>query len=178
MNVDKVVLDIRRLAIASDSFQQALSLLDHLQHLNLDINSDIYSPIMAGVVTTYAKNFNRADGLGPLPKSYLEFENEVLAVAHKQVIDSRNTLYSHRDLTKAPLSIIDAYKVQVWIENEHFLFKPNMVDLRPDRLEDIKKLVEYQQSRLKDDFDKKLISLKLENKYEENKVYILGQDFP
>jgi hypothetical protein len=78
-----VAWQIARLAVASDCFQQCLSLLKHIQDLKLDRDSDLFPPMIAGVVTTYARNFNSAEGLGPLAASYNEFPETRLDTAHR-----------------------------------------------------------------------------------------------
>ena len=55
--------------------------------------------MIAGVVTTYARNFNSAEGLGPLAASYAEFPDTRLDTAHKRIIEARNMFYAHQDIT-------------------------------------------------------------------------------
>jgi hypothetical protein len=181
----KIISQIRRLAIASDSFQQAISLIEHMEQFEVELNDDIFPPMMAGVVTTYARNFNEASGLGPLPKSYEKFSAKELKLAHGNVIKARNKLYAHRDTDNHSYNcnqkISEPYSVQVAIsdENDAFLFKPTLIDIPPSRLGDIKKLIAFQLQRLKDDLDSKLaIVVDFDKGYEQGVNYTLGVDFP
>lgn len=185
MDKPKIIHQIRRLAIASDSFQQCLALLAHMEETSMKLENDLYPPMIAGVVVTYSKNFNQADGLGPLPGLFTTFPDADLKTAHSKLIDSRNKLYAHRDVSAHSFKSTDGglseFPVQVRIndENTAFLFQPHLVDIPPKRIPDIRRLLQYQMKRLQDDLDGKLaLVVNFEKGYKQGIVYTLGKDFP
>lgn len=179
----KIIQQIRRLTVASDSFQQCLSLLSHMERARLKVDSDLYPPMIAGVAVTYAKNFNDADGLGPLPDFFTRFPTTNLRIAHAKLIEARNQVYAHRD-ARAHMFTNDkgqtvAYPVEVTINDEEFLLRTRMVEIPDARLPVIRELVEFQMRRLKDDLDGKLaLVVDFAKGYERGRVYWLGDDFP
>jgi hypothetical protein len=182
---DKVVQQIRRLTIASDSFQQCVSLLAHMESSGLTNNNDLYPPMIVGVTVTYAKNFNQTDGLGPLPDSFARFPTADLQTAHSKLIKARNELYAHRDigahLFKDDEGRSVAYPVEVIVndENTTFLFRPKLIDIPVARLPQIKELIQFQMKRLQDDLDGKLAAtVDFDKGYKRGVVYMLGEDFP
>jgi hypothetical protein len=185
MDLAKIIHQIKRLAIASDSFQQCLSLLGHIENLGLKLEDDLYTPMIAGVVVTYAKNFNQADGLGPLPNFFEKFPDPMLQTAHEKVIEARNKHYAHRDTIahsfKKDQGRPDPYSVHVRInyETKDFKFQPNLIDIPPERIKQIIQLIQFQMDRLQKDLDEKLaLIIDVDKNYEQDKVYILGEDFP
>ncbi|MDH3354454.1 MAG: hypothetical protein OEL79_04485, partial [Chromatiales bacterium] len=142
-------------------------------------------PMMAGVITTYAKNFNEASGLGPLPSSYENFPNDEFKIAHEKVIEARNKLYAHRDTDNHSYTskneINNAYTVQVSLNesNDAFQFMPILIDIHPDKLSKIKDLILFQIERLKEDLNKKLsVTVDFKKSYSRGVTYTLGVDFP
>jgi hypothetical protein len=129
---DKIIRQVRRLTVASDSFQQCLSLLAHMEGAELRIDSDLYAPMIAGVIVTYAKNFNDAAGLGPLPDFFTRFPSTHLRAAHAKLLEARNQVYAHRDarahLFKSHNGRTVAYPVEVTIEGEAFILRTRLVD--------------------------------------------------
>ena len=185
MDKHKVIHQIRRLTIASDSFQQCLTLLTHMEEISITLSSDLYPPMIAGVVVTYSKNFNQADGLGPLPNLFTKFPEPKLQIAHAKLIEARNKLYAHRDISahtfKNSEGGVSQYPVEVRINdaNTAFLFQPMLKDIPPERIPDIKNLLSFQMERLQSDLDKKLATVVDFNKgYKQGATYLLGEDFP
>lgn len=179
MNKDKIIKQIKRLLYASDAFQQAETLLKHMQEQGLKVNDDLYNPMMCGVITTYGMNFNKANGLGPLPKAYEKFENVKLAESHEKMINARNQLYAHRDIENTINDRENAYKIDVWLENGMLLMRPTMIDISHDRIQDILFLIACQRQKLQEDLDSKLMQVVDKSKeYRENEVWELGRDFP
>jgi len=180
----KVARQIARLAVASDCFQQCLSLLKHIQDLKLDHDSDILPPMIAGVVTTYARNFNSAEGLGPLAASYAEFPDTRLDTAHKRIIEARNMFYAHQDITHSkkhsksptvPIRVLVNLKPTL----DGFFFTPMLVELSFDRIPDIIELIQFQLERLvKDLSTKNMIITDFGRPYDLEHTYELGVDFP
>ncbi|MDF3197034.1 hypothetical protein [Pseudomonas sp. 1928-m] len=185
MDRNKIILQIRRLTIASDSFQQCISLLKYMEEISLKLNSDLYPPMIAGIAVTYSKNFNQADGLGPLPSLFTKFPESQLHTAHTKLIDARNKLYAHRDVSahifKNSDGGVSQFPVEVRIndENTAFLFQPKLRDIPPERIPEINKLLKFQMGRLQSDLDKKLATVvDFKKGYKQGVTYLLGEDFP
>jgi len=179
----KIIQQIRRLTIASDAFQQCLSLIAHMEASRLTNESNLYPPMIAGVTVTYAKNFNRAEGLGPLPDLFTQFPSAALKKAHERLIDARNRLYGHRDagahLFTNEKGETVAFPVEVTIDHESFLFRTRMVDIPAAKLPVVRELIEFQMKRLKDDLDGKLaLVVDFAKGYKRGVVYWLGDYFP
>jgi len=180
----KVARQIARLAIASDSFQQCLLLLKHMQDMKLESGSNLFPPMIAGVVTTYARNFNSAEGLGPLASSYVEFPDARLETAHKKVIEARNKFYAHQDISESTKhSKSSTVPIRVLVNPkptlDGFFFTPILVELLPDRIPDIIELIEFQLKRLIKDLSlKNRIITDFGREYDLDHTYELGVDFP
>ena len=184
VNATKIVRQIARLVVSSDSFQQCLALLGHMTELKLGINSDLYSPMMSGVVTTYARNFNASTGMGPLPRSYTKFPDAKLTVAHGKIIEARNKIYAHRDASHhsvEPSSDISPYRLFVELKPtlDGFNFTPVLTDIPPDRIPDIITLVDFQHKRaIKDLSAKNELITDFGKEYDLGRTYEWGVDIP
>ena len=179
MNNDKIIGQIKRLIYASDSFQQIEALIDHMESPETNIDETLYSAMISSVVTTYARNFNQSDGVGPLPKTYQKFDNPKSQEAHEQLLSARNQLYAHRDIHNTKQKIDNAYKIDVWLQDGLLLQRPHMIDISVRKLPEIKLLVSDQRSRLQLDLDGKLAQVIDQSKeYKEGEVWELGVDFP
>lgn len=141
--------------------------------------------MMAGVTVTYAKNFNEAEGLGPLPEFFTRFPTTDLQTAHSKLIEARNELYAHRDASahrfKTDTGQLVEYPVEVTIndDNTAFLFRPRLIDIPSARVPRVKELVQFQMKRMQDDLDEKLaLTVDFGKGYKRGVVYFLGEDFP
>src|SRR5690606_13367022 len=133
----------------------------------------------SSVVTTYAVNFNQADGVGPLPKIYEEFGASKIKEAHIRLLDARNQLYAHRDIHSTKETTEKAYKVEVWLQDGMLLQRPYMIDISSGKLPEIKALIAFQRRRLQVDLDGKLAKIIDPSKdYKEGQIWELGVDFP
>lgn len=185
MDKIKIIHQIRRLVIAADSFQHCISLIDHMESLALKQEDFLYPPMLAGVAVTYSKNFNQADGLGPLPNFFKNFSDPDLQTAHTKLIEARNKLYAHRDASfhefKNEKGESSIYPVEVKINdaNTAFLFQPRLVDIPPSRMSLIKQMILLQTVRLQADLDSKLDEVvDYQQGYQQGVVYKLGENFP
>jgi len=184
LNVPNIVRQIARLVVASDSFQQILALLGHMTELKLGINSDLYSPMMLGVVTTYARNFNASTGMGPLLRSYTKFPDTNLTTAHDKIIEARNKIYAHRDSSHQSVksnSEVSPYRIFVELKPtlDGFNFTPVLTDIPPDRIPDIIALVDFQHKRvIKDLSVKNELITNFSKEYDLGKTYEWGVDIP
>ena len=179
MSNDKIIKQIKRLIYASDSFQKIEALIEHMESPATKIDETLYSAMISSVVTTYAVNFNQADGVGPLPKMYEEFDDLKIKEAHNRLLDARNQLYAHRDIHSTKETTEKAYNVEVWLQDGMLLQRPYMIDISPGKLSEIKALIAFQRSRLQVDLDGKLAQIIDPNKdYKEGQMWELGVDFP
>ena len=179
MKKDKIIKKIKRLIYASDSFQKIEYLIEHMKSPDTKINETLYSAMISSVVTTYAVNFNRADGVGPLPEMYSIFDDPRIEDAHNKLIDARNQLYAHRDIHSTQETSEKAYKIEVWLEDGLLLQRPYMIDISYSKLPEIKSLITFQRNRLQVDLDDKLAKvIDTSKEYKEGEMWELGVDFP
>jgi hypothetical protein len=176
---EKIIDQIKRLIYASDSFQQIESLIDHMESPDTKIDETLYSAMISSVVTTYTRNFNQSDGVGPLPKMYEKFNNPKHKEAHDELLKARNQLYAHRDIHNTKSKHEKAYKIDVWLQDGLLLQRPHMIDISVGKLPEIKSLISHQRNRLQKDLDSKLTQIINPNRvYKEGEVWELGVDFP
>ena len=184
VDTSKIVRQIARLVVSSDTFQQCLALLGHMTELKLGINSELYSPMMAGVVSTYARNFNKSTGMGPLPRSYTEVLDVKLQVAHDKIIEARNKIYAHRDTSHRSVrsrSDMSPYRIYVELKPtlDGFNFVPILADIPPERIPDIIALIEFQHKRvIKDLSTKNELITDFGKEYDLGRTYEWGVDIP
>jgi len=179
MSNDKIIKQIKRLIYVSDSFQKIEALIEHIESPDTKLDETLYSAMIASVVTTYAVNFNQANGVGPLPKMYEEFNDFSIREAHNQLLDARNKLYAHRDIHNTKKTTEKAYKIEVWLQDGMLLQRPYMIDISSGKLPEIKELITFQRSRLQIDLDGKLAQIIDPNKdYKEGEIWELGVNFP
>lgn len=179
MSNEQIIEQIKRLIYASDSFQQIEAIIDHMESPDTKIDENLYSAMISSVTTTYARNFNRSDGAGPLPKMYEKFNDANHKKAHEELLKARNQLYAHRDIRNTKSKIGKAYKIDVWLQDGLLIQRPHMIDISPSKLPQIKSLISYQRGRLQEDLDGKLAKVINQNKvYKEGEVWELGVDFP
>jgi|GEM_PF-4742240 len=179
MSSDKIIKQIKRLIYSSDSFQQIEALIEHMESPDTKIDEILYSAMISSVVTTYAVNFNQADGVGPLPKMYEKFDDPKIKEAHDKLLAARNQLYAHRDIHSTKETNERAYRIEVWLHDGMLLQRPYMIDISSDKLPEIKSLITFQRNRLQVDLDGKLAQIINPNKeYIEGEVWELGVDFP
>ena len=179
MSKDKIVMQIKRLIYASDSFQKIEALIEHMEAADTKMNETLYSAMISSVATTYAVNFNQADGVGPLPKMYEKFDNSSIKEAHNQLLAARNQLYAHRDINNTKETNEKAYKIEVWLQDGLLLQRPYMIDISSRKLPEIKSLITFQRNRLQVDLDGKLAQIINQSKeYKEGEIWELGDNFP
>jgi hypothetical protein len=179
VNKEKIIKQIERLIYASDAFQQIEALIEHMESPDTKIDETLYSAMISSVVTTYAKNFNQSDGVGPLPKQYGIFENNKNKEAHEKLIAARNQLYAHRDIKSTKSDVKNAYKIDVWLQDGQLLLRPHMIDISASKLAEIKSLISHQRERLQEDLDGKLAQIVNQDRtYKEGEIWELGIDFP
>ncbi len=179
MSKEKVIDQIKRLIYVSDSLQQIEALIEHMESPDTKIDETLFSAMISSVVTTYARNFNQSDGVGPLPKMYEKFNDPKNKEAHEKLLAARNQLYAHRDIHNTKSSFDKAYRIDVWLQDGLLLQRPHMIDISASKIPEIKSLISHQRYRLQKDLDGKLSQIiNRDRVYKEGEVWELGVDFP
>ena len=88
--------ELRRFALAMRCFRGASDLCKHVIELHLPEDDFLYGACMAGIVVTYARPFNRADGIGKL-RGFSRFADAKFRSAHQELIATRKKVYAHHD---------------------------------------------------------------------------------
>ena len=174
-----------RLCIADLSFRQCKALSEHMLKEHLDVSCPAFSPQVAGIVVTYAKNFVAGAGFGPLGSSYGKFPEASLQETHDLLIEMRNKVYAHRDVLAAKTFKYedsrrpDPYEVRLEIREGEpgFTLFPNIPDLITSHLPFIIRLCEFQIERIGDEF-RRILPLMTTGKNYQAGVYTIGVDFP
>jgi hypothetical protein len=92
---------IRKLALADRAFEQCLSLLSFMMGMPEERREEpIALCMLSGICVTYCKNFLSSLGNGPLPDRYSRFDSPVFEQTHTDLIQSRHSIYAHRDLLR------------------------------------------------------------------------------
>ncbi len=169
-----IVRQIRKLVLAWDSMVQVTELLMHIEKSDLNIDDNLYSPMISGAVTSYARNFVSSDGLGPLSTSYKDFKGkDELDSIHQLVMTARQKIYGHRDATYKHQGLENIYEIKVRIQNNELELKPILVDLWPGQINKFRLLVEYQKGRLEEEIVEKIERLNIVDRDTNNEWYTL-----
>lgn len=92
---------IKRLCIADVSFRQAGLLAQALIANGVDATNMTYTPMVAGMVITYAKNFVEGNEFGTLRSPFTDFQDQAMFEAHHTAMIVRHKVYAHRDVAAA-----------------------------------------------------------------------------
>ena len=174
-----------RLNIADLAFRQCKALAEHMIAEHLDATSLLFTPQMAGVVVTYAKNFVSADGIGPVPTLFGSFTDAALQDTHDKLMDARHKLYAHRDATAAQTFTYDdaspvvPYQVRVELRKGETSFTalPAIPELNPTILSFVVRLCDFQSERVRTEFSR-IIPIMTAGKTYKAGFYTVGIDFP
>ena len=94
---------LKRLILASTTFKSVELMCDHVESLGEPTSTLLHVPLLAGVCVTYMKPFMSSGGLGTLPASFEDFEEEKThARFHEDLKRLRNWFYAHRDVKNIP----------------------------------------------------------------------------
>ncbi len=100
---------LKRLVIASVTFQSVELMCDHVEALGKGTSTLLHIPLLAGVCVTYMNPFMSSGGLRPLPRVFkTSEENEHHARVHADLKKLRNWFYAHRDMLNVPSLLADA----------------------------------------------------------------------
>jgi hypothetical protein len=173
-----------RLVFADESFRQAKMLADQMITTGLDPYSNLFTPMMTGIVVTYAKNFNEANGMGPVPRLFERFADNVMQETHDKLLKARNELYAHRDVIAAKSFVYDSvpqtspYQLRIDIKDEGGIVAlPSTPELNPEHLPFIVRLCDFQSRRIAIELGKILPLIKGDKTYKPGR-YTVGLDFP
>ena len=190
--LDSLIRHFKRLDLASVSFNECRTLANHVIDLGLNPKSGtatLYSACTTGVVTTYARPFLQADGLGPLAKEFKAgFSSDVLATTHTDLLAIRHSVFAHRDLIKAKNFKLHSSSYPGLYESIVVLketangkcsihSEPALLYLDPKNLPSIVELCDFQISRVTKEAVA-LLKLMAGGKLYQPGKYILGKDFP
>lgn len=181
---EAIIKELRRLVLAIDSFAQCRDLAEYLRHPTTRIGESARSAALAGITSTYGKNFNSANKIGSLGTRFCSFDDVRLQVAHDNLLEFRNTRHSHRDADfnyhQLSDGSMESFPVEVRVTSDgQILFQPKLIEIPKERLGDIISLMDYQTSRAQSELDKRVEHLVFpDTVYSEETVYLLGRNFP
>ncbi len=93
------------LALSDIAFVNAEAILHHVRDHKIADDDPAFPGLITGVVVSYARPFGENRGLGSLPEEFRQpghFELIDLQPVHQYLIDMRNKLFAHFDLSKFP----------------------------------------------------------------------------
>jgi hypothetical protein len=179
---------LRSLACAELTFCEAQGLAELLKTID-HTKSPLFftSPMMAGVVVTYARNFTESSGMRVLSSDYSSFSDSDLQQTHNSLMDTRHKIYAHRDYTELS-QMADpvnperkGHDVFITFHDEFtgFDFDVASPQQDPATLSDIINLCMFQRTRIAAEL-KKMIEhcLPEDHEYQVGVSYKIGEDFP
>ena len=173
-----------RLSFADVSFVQVRALAEYMIACNLDTLSPPFSPMMAGLVVTYAKNLVSADGIGPLNAIFSQFTDSRMQEIHDKLIHARHRLYAHRDALSAKTftydndSPVDPYEVKIQIrKGEPATVLSGVPELPCEFLPFIVELCMLQRARVESEL-MRIVPIMTKGKRYGPGIYTVGVDFP
>lgn len=179
---------IRSLACAELTFYEAQGLAELLKTID-HTNSPLFftSPMMAGVVVTYARNFIESSGMRGLSSDYASFLDSDLQQTHDSLMETRHKIYAHRDYTelsqKSDPENPDrkGHDVSIIFHDGFTGFDFDIASPQQDpaTLSDIIKLCMFQRTRIAAEL-KKMIEhcLPQHHEYQAGSSYKIGTEFP
>lgn len=177
---------LRRLVYAQRAFKNAIAMCEFAMKHDLASEPNWYPTAVTGICTDYMRPFVSADGLGPLPTRYSEFEDKAFAALHRDLDLGRNWLFAHHDMLNTPTLLqpedADVYKrVKVRIfPGNNFQCAIQPVKFSPKNLPQVVQLCELQNARINEEMKETIFAL-LETaapKTYQTGEYVLGETFP
>ena len=180
--------NLRHLACAELTFSEAQGLAELLQ--NIDHSNSphfLTSPMMAGIVVTYARNFTQSNGMRGLSDVYTNFPDSALQQTHDSLMQARHTIYAHRDYTALSQRSDPhnpeqkGHDVTIIFHDEFtgFDFDVASPQQDPGTLPEIIRLCMFQRTRISEEL-KTIIErcLPADHSYVAGVAYKIGNDFP
>ncbi len=166
-------------------FKQAATLAGELMRGNLQTDNLTYSPKVAGIIITYAKNFFKSDGLMPLDQSFNDFKSLDMYQTHGTAIIVRDQIYAHSDVTAAQHFKHDdddaaqTYEVKLTLGDELRSCDASVLlpDLPIGFLTNFVALCDLQRSRCSEEIVRLVETIRSTWAYPPGE-YVVGEDFP
>lgn len=98
-------LELHRVAVAARDMGCAKEGFLMILELDCEPGDSRYQPLLFGAVVSYARPFTANDGFGALSGRWAKFSSGELQVAHQQIIQYRNTVAAHSDISTNKLHI-------------------------------------------------------------------------
>jgi len=96
----KLLKALWRFEYACTSMDRVVATCDLVTSIVPDDDHPLYYPLIAAICVTYGKPFTENKGLGALPEEFRTFDNSKMQHTHDIVVNSRNYMYAHTDLTE------------------------------------------------------------------------------
>src|SRR5262245_49899721 len=90
---------LRALYWAETHMREARDAANHLIAISQS-QTDLIHCLYTGIVVTYARSFGENQGLSRIPRKFREFTDVNLQKLHDRLLETRDTMYAHRDIKK------------------------------------------------------------------------------
>jgi hypothetical protein len=174
---------LRALYWAEVHMREALHTCKHLFALQSD-NKELRHCIYTGIVISYARSFGNNNGLSAISTEFRRFPDKESQLLHDVLLDSRDTIYAHRDLIRegerlpVRLRKEDFQKIEIDIPESGVIeWNVRRPALPKAYLKDIAALCRFQIDRLSASSTKMLQYFGAQKSFSPGR-YILGDDFP
>ncbi|WP_322880770.1 hypothetical protein [Pandoraea sputorum] len=117
-------LELHRVAVAARDMGCAREGFLMIPELNCEPGDNRYQPLLFGAVVSYARPFTSNDGFGSLSAKWARFPSDALLKAHLEIIEYRNTVAAHSDISTNKLHVYPTGVRLVIGENTHVLDEP------------------------------------------------------
>ncbi|KAB0458330.1 hypothetical protein [Vibrio kanaloae] len=146
-------LEVHRIAVAARDISCAQDGFENILELNAQLGDKLYQSLLFGAVTSYCRPFTNNDGFGNMASKWKKFAgNEVLAETHSQMIDYRNKVVAHSDISSNELTIYPVGGTLIAGEQRHILDEPMFGVSTPllsiENVRSAVTLCKYQESRM------------------------------
>lgn len=95
-----------KLAVALTDIMAAATSCNLFRETVDRINHPLYYPLLVSTVTCYARPFSDNKPLGSLPRQWRQFSDRRLQKTHDDIINARNKIIAHSDLSERKVMII------------------------------------------------------------------------
>ncbi len=148
-------LEVHRIAVAARDISCAKDGFENIVELNANLGDKLYQSLLFGAVTSYCRPFTNNDGFGNMAGKWKKFgEHEELSKTHSELINFRNKVVAHSDISSNELIIYPVSGTLTVGEHSHVLEEPMFGVSTPLlSLKDVEsaiKLCEFQESRMYD----------------------------
>lgn len=184
----EAILELRRLHLFLQGFEEAAALADLASRVELQDSDPTFRGMLVGITTCYARAFTKNYGFGSIGESFCEFDDPALAEAHRSLMNFRHNRHAHFKATGTPraqaestqLDPLNGYPVKVWRNQEgNVVLDSEVSDLSKETLREVARLSRVQADRVCK-LMHPLIALLLERSknLDVGVTYWLGETFP